>query len=247
MIDYNHALNLHTLDGPRIALPLLLQSRQVKSVLDVGCGTGTWMRAAIDSGIEQVRGIDGIAVGEDFHATRSHFEQVNFEQSFDLGQRFDLVICFEVAEHLEETAAEGFIQSICRHTDDVLFSAACPGQPGQHHVNCQWPEYWQTLFNKCGFICSDEARWRVWDCSPLEVWYRQNMFTASRCPDRAGRELRLHRVIHPEFVSAFTNEAVETDRQQAQALIDAGTKPMGWYVMQMLNALLMKISRKLGC
>jgi SAM-dependent methyltransferase len=245
MIDYDHSLNLHSLNGPRNALPLLLHERSVGSLLDVGCGTGTWLRAAMDAGIKQVRGIDGIAAKEGFHAPHSLFKQVNFEEPFDLGQKFDLAICLEVAEHLPEVVAECFIQSVCRHADDILFSAACPGQPGQHHVNCQWPEYWQTLFNKFGFVCQDSVRWRIWSNSEIEVWYRQNIFEAKRDPDFAGREPRLPGVIHPESLEGMTFRIVDQAKRVSSDLIAHGRMPTSWYLRTCFRSALCKMMRRL--
>ena len=39
-IDYTHSENVHTLEGPRVALPIILESVKANSLLDVGCGTG---------------------------------------------------------------------------------------------------------------------------------------------------------------------------------------------------------------
>ena len=54
MVEYNHEQNLHTLEGPRKALPLIFADGRPESVLDVGCGQGTWVRAALDYGISDV-------------------------------------------------------------------------------------------------------------------------------------------------------------------------------------------------
>ena len=43
--------NFHSVDGAAAALSEILNSNVPESLLDVGCGTGTWLRAAIDLGI----------------------------------------------------------------------------------------------------------------------------------------------------------------------------------------------------
>jgi SAM-dependent methyltransferase len=183
-IDYDHAASLHTLQGAAAALSTIFGSCAApKSLLDVGCGTGTWLRAALDLGAFDVLGIDGIAVPEQqLHVTRTAIELCDLSNPFDLGRRFDVALCLEVAEHLPESSSAGLISSIAAHSDAILFSAACPGQPGQHHVNCQWPSYWQALFNGEGYVCDDSVRWQIWDDKRIEPWY-----------ERRAHRLRGHR------------------------------------------------------
>lgn len=198
-IDYDHSQNIHTLRGASAALSALLGDRAPGSLLDVGCGTGTWLRAALDHGIPDVFGVDGVALTRDrFHAPQNIYRQIDFTRPFTLSRRFDVVLCLEVAEHLPAASAEPFIQSLTHHGDTILFSAACPNQPGQHHINCQWPEYWQALFNRAGFVCEDSLRWRIWRDVRIEPWYRQNVFQARKDPS-AGTEIRIEPVIHPDM------------------------------------------------
>ncbi len=140
-VEYNHEQNLHTQEGPRAALPLILEGTKPKSLLDVGCGLGTWMKAALGLGIPEVLGVDGVSLGKDKLLVPAElFRLHDLTKSWSLGRRFEVALCLEVAEHLEAGSAATLIDSLVSHADVIYFSAACPGQPGQHHVNCQWPE-----------------------------------------------------------------------------------------------------------
>jgi hypothetical protein len=97
------------------------------------------------------------------------------ESDFSPHRDFDLVECLEVAEHLEETAADRFVESLTSHTGTVLFSAAVPGQGGTHHVTEQWPSYWIPKFGRAGFQPFDVIRPRIWKDRRVVVWYRQNI------------------------------------------------------------------------
>jgi hypothetical protein len=65
------------------------------------------------------------------------FWAIEISQPFDLGRRFDLLQCLEVAEHLPEMHSDTLIDNLCRHGDLIMFSAAIPGQGGDFHV---WPD-----------------------------------------------------------------------------------------------------------
>ncbi len=178
-VPYNHSQNTHSINGARAALPVLFASGIPESLLDVGCGTATWLWAAINFGVRSVFGIDGVELSADqLHVGKENVRQQDLTQSWQLGRRFDAVFCLEVAEHLDTVFAPVLIDSLVTHGDQIYFSAACPGQVGEHHVNCQWPVYWQQLFNDRGFVCDDSLRWRIWDDPRIEPWYRQNLFLA---------------------------------------------------------------------
>jgi SAM-dependent methyltransferase len=239
-ICYEHSDAVHSLAGPRAALPLIFPQGIPKSILDVGCGTGTWLKSASELGSDEVLGIDGVLMDEArLHIPRSCFRRVDLTKHWDVGQRFGLVICLEVAEHLDACHAEPLVEALCRHSELVLFSAACPGQGGQNHVNCQWPEYWQRFFNKNEFACSDECRWRIWEDARIEPWYRQNIFTALRDPHAAGREPRLRSVIHPDMVIYLREAAFEEKVRE----IEKGRMKIEWYFGATVLAIGWKVRR----
>src|SRR3954469_15441532 len=43
----------------RVVAPLALGIVQARSVVDVGCGIGTWLRAFREAGVERIQGVDG--------------------------------------------------------------------------------------------------------------------------------------------------------------------------------------------
>ena len=240
-VDYDHGRNLHTVPAARAALQLLLADEKPGSLLDVGCGQGTWLRAALDLGIPEVMGIDGVAVTEaDFLCPYRYFRQQNLCEPWDLARRFDLALCLEVAEHLPDEAAPALIAALVEHADAILFSAAAPRQPGQHHVNCQWPEYWQALFNEHGYACTDAVRWQIWDSPDIEPWYRQNLFMAKRAPETAGREDRVRPVLHPAMLEVMA-PAIKN-----LAEIEAGIWPTSWYLSLLCKTAFRKLRRRMA-
>jgi SAM-dependent methyltransferase len=191
-----------------IIVPLLLQRMSVTSVLDVGCGVGSWLSSFVAAGVDDVLGVDSDHVPE--HLLRipaDKFARADLADPFDLGRTFDLTISVEVAEHLPEASADGFVASIAGHADLVLFAAAVPGQGGTGHVNERWPSYWAKRFEGHGFVTLDPLRPLIWDRDDVMFWYAQNCLLYARgaalekLGDVTGWTPRLLDVVHPAMWS----------------------------------------------
>lgn len=147
------------------------------SVLDVGCGRGTWLQQWRILGVSDVIGVDGDYVArESLVVPPECFTPHDLQQPFRLGRKFDLVECLEVAEHIPNASADTLIDSLCAHADVILFSAAVPGQGGEFHVNEQPYSYWRAKFRARGYAMLDVVRPRVIANPRIEPWYRYNCF-----------------------------------------------------------------------
>jgi SAM-dependent methyltransferase len=123
------------------------------TVIDIGCGNGYIAQKLISRGFRVV-GVDGSPVA------RKYFPQVlirDLRTPYAHPQRHDLVICTEVAEHLEEKFADTLVQSIIACAKDTIwFSAAVAGNGGHLHLNEQPHEYWHEKFAAKGWIVDEE-------------------------------------------------------------------------------------------
>lgn len=164
----------------RVVVPILHALFKPRTVVDVGCGSGTWAKAYADTGAE-VLGIDGSEVQVDqLLIPEAKFRRQDLSKPFQLDRRFDLVNCLEVAEHLDAARADGFVADLARLGDVIVFSAAVPGQGGTHHVNEQWPSYWIPKFDALGFQAFDCLRHQIWQNPNVAWWYVQNAFVFIR-------------------------------------------------------------------
>ena len=158
-----------------IILSILSRYYEPKSMLDVGCGLGSWLAAAYEMGIKDIAGIEGPWLDRTLTEVPSDIIVLSdLEKPFNLSRQFDLATCLEVGEHLSADCAPQFVQSLTSHSRVVLFSAAIPGQGGHHHVNEQWPDYWSAMFSQFGYVASDIIRPEVWDNGLVLPWLRQN-------------------------------------------------------------------------
>ena len=77
-----------------------------RSVVDIGCGLGTWLRVFQQHGVDDVLGIDGDYVDRAaLEIPSERFLPHNLEKPINLRRQFDLVIALEVAEHLPRACA----------------------------------------------------------------------------------------------------------------------------------------------
>lgn len=166
-----------SLSSARAIIDVVLKHIQSPaSVIDVGCGIGTWLKAWEETGAE-IWGIDGDYVRRDqLLIDPDKFTPMELGAPVSPGRQFDLAQSMEVAEHLQEHHADGFVDFLCALSPVVLFSAAIPYQGGDHHVNEQWPEYWAEKFGKRGYVCADVIRDEVWNQPECAYYYAQNAF-----------------------------------------------------------------------
>jgi SAM-dependent methyltransferase len=196
---YIHTEEYHNLKSPNVIVPILLGQILPKSVLDVGCGIGTWLKIFNESGVEDYLGIDGEYVDRKMlKIPLDKFQAIDLRTNWNLNRKFDLVISLEVAEHLPAKCADDFVESLTNHGETILFSAAIPGQGGQHHINEQPPAYWQSKFERHGFFFHDTIRPLIWENEKIQWWYKQNIFLLKRQPPNRKALF----TIHPELFNA---------------------------------------------
>jgi SAM-dependent methyltransferase len=173
--DFYINRNQNTRASAEIIAGIINEIYDVKTVVDVGCGIGTWLSVFKDFGAKRIFGIDGPWVDKTMLKIPGDcFSSQDLTAPACLGN-FDLAISLEVAEHLPEQYAEQFAENLTRLAPVVLFSAAIPFQGGINHVNEQWPCYWINIFNKKGYVPVDFIRKRIWDTPEVLPHYAQNI------------------------------------------------------------------------
>ena len=165
-----------SLSSAKVVIPMVMDYISPKSVIDIGCGTGVWLKVFQDNGVSEISGFDGDWVENDMLVIpRQSFFIQDLESSMDSSQKADLCVCLEVAEHLPDSKAEQLINKLTGIAPVVLFSAAIPFQGGARHVNEQWPKYWEKFFNERGYVAVDSLRRKIWEDKRVSFFYSQNI------------------------------------------------------------------------
>lgn len=123
-----------------------------KTLIDVGCATGDFVRWFMDHGVDAY-GLEGST------AAKGHMvippEKTIFQDlriPFNPPRKYDLCMSVEVAEHIEPEFAEIYVKNLTALSNLLLLTIAGPGQEGRSHVNLQLPKYWDDLFGKYIFV-----------------------------------------------------------------------------------------------
>lgn len=187
-----------------------------QSYLDLGSGTGAMVNMARKIGIDAY-GVDVINGPEHWfirHDLTRPLDLVKHQlNSETLSNRhglddhitpyitnaatFDLITCLEVAEHLPLDAHEILVDTIARHlrpapneinrSGFLIFSAAPPGQAGEHHIGCRPAREWRGMFHERGISYREDltrqlAHLIAWVSGPASHWLAANLSVYDRGP-----------------------------------------------------------------
>jgi len=124
------------------------------SLIDLGCGNGDLAKGFLDRGVDAygIEGTENARCKSQLSSKRLGINDLRYSTVFL--RQFDLAICLEVAEHIEQEYADIFVDNLLKASDRILLSAAGITQRGIGHVNCQPVEYWLNKMSERG-MCPD--------------------------------------------------------------------------------------------
>ena len=114
------------------------------SLLDIGCGPGHFVNSFRAEGIDA----HGLDIDDRVHGK----PYLEYKSLFDIDtEQAEVVVCMEVAEHIEQARELEVAQKVAQTVKDTLiWTAAVPGQGGIGHINCKPKEEWSEILTKCG-------------------------------------------------------------------------------------------------
>jgi len=123
----------------------LVETWEVRSVIDIGCGDGYALNYFRELGCTVV-GIEGVPQ-DDPNIVQHDYETGPFRPE---GSPFDLAWSAEFLEHVEEQYIPNFMETF-KAARFACVTHGEPGQPGWHHVNNAESSYWKGVFAANGF------------------------------------------------------------------------------------------------
>jgi SAM-dependent methyltransferase len=227
---YSRKFFAHMRDGADVSaqalVPIVLAVHPARSVVDVGCGIGMWVKAFAEHGLAAI-GIDGAYVDRaQLAIDPQRFIASDLNRPLDTADlcrrfgnadtgRFDLAMSLEVAEHLEPARADSLVRDLCALSDVVLFGAAVPFQGGAGHVNERWQSWWAQKFADNGYEAYDVLRHDIWARRDIAWWYKQNTLfyvrrgsaAHARFATRfAASDRTMFDLVHPELFRGKVNK-----------------------------------------
>lgn len=153
------------------------------SVLDVGCGTGDILAEFMVLGIE-VRGVDGSPACREHALIPSNLFTVwDLRNPLPIESPVDLVLCLEVAEHIEERWAPVLVDGLARAGRHLVFSAAEPGQGGLDHCNLKPREWWIAMIGESGLVYLERDTAKLAEAlsqiEGIDPYYHKNLIVAA--------------------------------------------------------------------
>lgn len=139
--------------------PLLLDLSPSPSVVDIGCGNGTWLKGFQDRGVTDFLGVDGSYVDANIlKIPTTNFKSADLPKPLAIDRKFDISMTLEVGEHIPTESSDAFVDTLTNLAPVVMFSAAIPHQSGDNHINEQWQDFWAQRFQDRGYLVMDYTR-----------------------------------------------------------------------------------------
>ncbi len=140
-----HCFDLHLAN----ALAKFFKSENAYSIVDFGCGVGSYVKLLLAKGFD-CEGYDGNPATP--RLSYGTCKVIDLSNPFCLSKHYDWVLSLEVGEHLPPEYQKTFIENLDRHnTRGIVLSWAVKGQGGFGHFNEQNNDYIKKVMASYGY------------------------------------------------------------------------------------------------
>jgi len=131
-----------------------------QSIIDLGCGVGSYLEGAFKAGCEDIKGIEISYDDVQKYIVNSIFPYISYgdiTENILIKEKFDCVLSIEVAEHIDPQKTDNFIKSLINCSKKhIILTAAPPGQRGTGHINLREKSFWIKAIEEKGAVYNEE-------------------------------------------------------------------------------------------
>ncbi len=160
----------------------IFETIRPSSIIDLGCGVGSYLEGAFIAGCQDIKGIEisyDMAKKYIIEDISPYIFEADATCDLNIDRKFDCVISFEVAEHIDPKGTEKFIENLTSLSDNyIILTAAPPGQAGTGHINLRDKNFWIESIESKGFLFQDqlvELFWPIWKIFGTERYILKNL------------------------------------------------------------------------
>lgn len=183
----NNFFDINLDEGKQLAewfIPLNIKLFNFKSIADIGCGTGHYLKSCLDNGITDIMGVEGSeSAFSKLQIDKKYVIKHDLRKPFIFNKKSDLALSIEVAEHIDKKYSDIYVKTLCDASDTIVMTAAPPGQGGTAHVNEQTCEWWAKKFEMNNYFLNlkitAELKKEITNCKQkgkfVTVWFEPNI------------------------------------------------------------------------
>jgi cyclopropane fatty-acyl-phospholipid synthase-like methyltransferase len=167
------AHNYHDFDEPLAnAMSEFLIQQNATSVVDLGCGMGTYVKTFLKNNIN-AKGFDGNPYTNAL--TNYLCDTLDLSVPIVFPTQFDWVLSLEVGEHLPKEYEDIFINNLhVNNKHGIIVSWAVKGQGGIGHFNEQNNDYIKDKITSLGYISDIDTENKLRNVSTLP-WFKNTI------------------------------------------------------------------------
>ncbi|WP_407976686.1 class I SAM-dependent methyltransferase [Brucella pseudogrignonensis] len=186
----------------------IVKSIQPNTVMDAGCALGMVVEALWDRGVV-AKGVDfsDFAIENVRPDMREHCTVGSIAVPFH--ERFDLIVCIEVLEHMSADDAKLAILNFASSSDCVLFSSTPHDFDEITHVNVRPTLSWLEQFMDAGFV--PDLRYDASYITPHAILFRKGERLPYDVLSLMSEHLRLKHILQ-NHLQVIENNRVVIDR-----------------------------------
>lgn len=137
----------------------IIKKFNVKSIVDFGCGIGSFLAGARIAGATKIQGYEYAYESAKPYFAKKMSPYIHFGDAgspIDCG-KFELAMSVEVAEHLLPDQADIFVDNLCNASSKYILLTASPNS-GYYHFNFQPYRYWIEKIENKGWTLKEDLR-----------------------------------------------------------------------------------------